>query len=70
MTALRALPRVDQEVLTLCVLEGVSTEDAARVMNVRLGTIKSRLSRAKARLRGAVDEPLSALRPEGVTDVV
>jgi RNA polymerase sigma factor (sigma-70 family) len=70
VTALRGLSRVDQEVLTLCVLEGLSTEDAARVMSVRVGTIKSRLSRAKARLREAMSEPTTALRPEGVTDVI
>ena len=70
MTALRGLSPIDQQVLTLCVLEGVSAEDAARIMGVRVGTIKSRLSRAKARLRGAISEPLTALRPEGVTDVL
>lgn len=69
VTALRGLSPIDQEVLTLCVLEGISAEDAARIMSVRIGTIKSRLSRAKARLRGAISEPSAALRPEGVTNV-
>lgn len=69
MTALRGLSRVDQEVLTLCVLASVGTEDAARIMGVRLGTVKSRLSRATARLRAAVAEPPVAIRPEGVSDV-
>lgn len=70
VAALRGLSLIDQEVLTLCVLEGLSAEDAARVMGVRVGTIKSRLSRAKARLRGAISEPSAAVRPEGVTDVL
>lgn len=70
VTALRGLSAIDQEVLTLCVLEGISAEDAARIMSVRVGTIKSRLSRAKGRLRGAIGESTTALRPEGVTDVL
>jgi RNA polymerase sigma factor (sigma-70 family) len=73
VAALRGLAPIHQEVLTLCVLEGVSAEDAARIMGVRVGTVKSRLSRAKARLRGGIsasNEPTPALRPEGVTDVV
>lgn len=70
VAALRSLSPIDQQVVTLCVLEGISTEDAARIMNVRVGTIKSRLSRAKARLRAAVDDSIAGLRPEGVTDVI
>jgi RNA polymerase sigma factor (sigma-70 family) len=70
IAALRGLPRIDQEILTLCVLEDVGAEDAARIMGVRAGTIKSRLSRAKARLRSALQESTSAVRQEGVTDVV
>lgn len=70
VTALRGLSPVDQEVITLCVLEGISAEDAARIMSVRVGTIKSRLSRAKARLRTAISESTTVLRPEGVTDVL
>jgi RNA polymerase sigma factor (sigma-70 family) len=68
--AMRGLSPIDQEVLTLCVLEGISAADAAQIMSVRVGTIKSRLSRAKARLRGAISETATALRPEGVTDVL
>ena len=70
VTALRGMSQIDQEVLTLCVLEGIRAEDAARIMNVRPGTVKSRLSRAKARLRDALNEPSPMLRPEGVTNVL
>lgn len=70
MTAMKELSPLDQEVLTLCVIEDVSTEDAARLMRVRVGTIKSRLSRAKERLRAAIDESASTLRPEGVNNVL
>lgn len=48
--ALRRLPPLDQQVITLCVLEGLSEKETALVLRVPLGTVKSRLSRAKARL--------------------
>jgi RNA polymerase sigma factor (sigma-70 family) len=69
VAALRSLAPTDQTVITLCVLEGLATPDAARVMGVREGTVKSRLSRAKARLRRALgDHPTPFSRPEGATD--
>jgi RNA polymerase sigma factor (sigma-70 family) len=70
VTALGKLSPVDQQILTLCVLEGISVEDAARVMGVRPGTVKSRLSRATARLRESLSESTMALRPEGATHVL
>jgi RNA polymerase sigma factor (sigma-70 family) len=45
------LPRREQEVLALCVWAELSYEDAAVALGVPVGTIRSRLSRAKARLR-------------------
>lgn len=58
-TALRRLSLADQRVLTLCVLEGLSEREAAEALGVPTGTVKSRLSRAKARLRGLVhDHPI------------
>ncbi len=48
--ALEQLPQRDQDILTLCVLEELSTADAATALGVARGTVKSRLSRAKARL--------------------
>jgi RNA polymerase sigma-70 factor (ECF subfamily) len=49
-SALAQLPKRDQDILTLCVLEELSTADAAAALGVAPGTVKSRLSRAKARL--------------------
>lgn len=40
----------DRDVLTLCVLEGLSVKQAADVLAVPEGTVKSRLHRAKTRL--------------------
>lgn len=50
MTALSDLSLADQQVLTLCVLEEWSERDAAAALNIRPGTVKSRLHRAKRRL--------------------
>ncbi|WP_374009367.1 RNA polymerase sigma factor [Leifsonia sp. LS-T14] len=57
-TALATLPRRDQDILTLCVLEELSTADAAAALGIAPGTVKSRLSRAKARLTELLQEPI------------
>jgi RNA polymerase sigma-70 factor (ECF subfamily) len=48
--ALRTLSLNDQQVITLCVLYGMSEREAALALGVPPGTVKSRLSRARARL--------------------
>lgn len=54
--ALAQLPRRDQDILTLCVLEDFSTQEAASALGVAPGTVKSRLSRAKAKLSALLEE--------------
>jgi RNA polymerase sigma factor (sigma-70 family) len=49
-TLMRELSINDQRVLTLCLLEGFSEREAAKTLGVPVGTVKSRLSRAKSRL--------------------
>ena len=49
--AIRGLPRREQEVLALCVWSGLSYDEAAVALGVPVGTIRSRLSRAKQHLR-------------------
>jgi len=46
------LPPLLREVVILCALEEVSYEQAAQVLAVPVGTVRSRLHRAKARLAG------------------
>jgi RNA polymerase sigma factor (sigma-70 family) len=60
--ALSKLSLNDQRIVSLCVLEGYSEREAAQVLGVPPGTVKSRLSRAKARLRN-----LLALNPVETT---
>lgn len=48
--AFATLSGADQDVLTLCVVNDFSLADAALALGTPLGTVKSRLSRAKKRL--------------------
>lgn len=48
---LRSLPKREQDVLVLCAAMELSYEDAAFALNVPIGTVRSRLSSARARLR-------------------
>ncbi len=50
-----------REVLVLVVIEGMNYEAAAKIMGVRSGTVKSRLSRARQQLKDAVDPGGSCL---------
>ncbi len=49
--ALARLPAEQRLVVVLCDVQDLDYEEAARVMQTSLGTVKSRLSRARARLR-------------------
>lgn len=68
LDAMRTLSLQDQQVLTLCVLEGWSERDAAAALAVAPGTVKSRLHRAKQRLAARVDRPTGATPAQGVSD--
>lgn len=57
--ALGRLSLRDRRVIVLCVLEGYSEREAADVLGVPPGTVKSRLSRAKRRLREQLVSPTS-----------
>ena len=58
--ALRALRPAEREVVALCVWEGLSYVQAAEAIGVPVGTIRSRLSRAKSRLQGLARNELLA----------
>jgi RNA polymerase sigma factor (sigma-70 family) len=54
------LPEDQRVVLLLVSLEDLSYEDVAKVTGVPIGTVMSRLSRARARLRELMDSPASS----------
>jgi RNA polymerase sigma-70 factor (ECF subfamily) len=53
--ALQALPDEQREVLELAVLEGLPYEEIALRLGVPEGTVKTRVSRARARLRRGIE---------------
>ncbi|QHC57839.1 sigma-70 family RNA polymerase sigma factor [Rathayibacter sp. VKM Ac-2760] len=54
--AFGALGLRDQDVLSLCVVAEMPIADAAAVLGVPEGTVKSRLSRAKGKLAGLISD--------------
>lgn len=61
--ALKQLSDEHRETLTLIAIEGLTYEEAAVVLDVAVGTIRSRLSRARAALRDLVDVEVSSNDP-------
>ena len=55
-TGLRALPSKQRRAFILAEFENLSYEEIAQIEGTRLGTIKSRINRAKMRLRTALEE--------------
>jgi len=62
VTQMGRLPPDQREVLLLAAVEELRYEEIARVLSVPIGTVMSRLSRAREKLRRLVAEPPSALR--------
>jgi RNA polymerase sigma-70 factor, ECF subfamily len=54
--AVRALPKSQREVVELCLLGDLSVADAAALLAVAEVTVRSHLSRARARLRTMLEE--------------
>ncbi|GAB2578040.1 sigma-70 family RNA polymerase sigma factor [Ramlibacter solisilvae] len=52
---LKRLPAEQRAVLLLVTLEDMSYEDTAKVLSIPVGTVMSRLSRARSRLRELMD---------------
>ncbi|WAU85840.1 RNA polymerase sigma factor [Streptomyces sp. Qhu-G9] len=58
LTALAALRRPEREVIALCLGEGLDYESAAGALGIAVGTVASRLSRARKKLRTAAEAQL------------
>lgn len=54
--ALRQLRRSEREVLSLCVWSGLDYQQTAEALGIPVGTVRSRLSRARAKLARLTDE--------------
>jgi RNA polymerase sigma factor (sigma-70 family) len=62
--AMGGLRRTEREVLALCVWSGLDYPQAAQALGVPVGTVRSRLSRARARLRRLTDRELAEEQAE------
>jgi RNA polymerase sigma-70 factor (ECF subfamily) len=58
---LQALPADQREVLLLVALEELSYQEVARILDVQIGTVMSRLSRARERMRAGNADEASAV---------
>ncbi|KWR87184.1 sigma-70 family RNA polymerase sigma factor [Cupriavidus sp. IDO] len=63
MSALDALPAEQRSVLLLVSVEDMSYADAARVLEIPIGTVMSRLSRAREKLLRSMDAGVPAAAP-------
>ncbi|GAA2632397.1 MULTISPECIES: RNA polymerase sigma factor [Streptomyces] len=61
---LSALRGPEREVLLLCLGEGLEYAEAARVLGIPVGTVRSRLSRARTKLRRLAEAELKKKRRE------
>ncbi|WP_199822893.1 RNA polymerase sigma factor [Streptomyces sp. NRRL B-24720] len=59
-TALAGLRRTEREVLSLCLWQGLDYTTTAQVLGVPVGTVRSRLSRARTKLRKLTDTEMQA----------
>jgi RNA polymerase sigma-70 factor (ECF subfamily) len=57
-TAIEALPVNFREVLLLCEVEEMSYQEIAETLSIPIGTVMSRLSRARKALRGSLQQKL------------
>ncbi|AWB89010.1 RNA polymerase sigma factor [Salinibacterium hongtaonis] len=59
LSALSELTQPHRDVVTLCVIEGLTEAEAAQMLSVPAGTVKSRLHRAKRRLAAQLSPVLA-----------
>jgi RNA polymerase sigma-70 factor (ECF subfamily) len=60
--AMQTLPAEQREALLLVTLEGLSYSEAAHALDIPIGTLMSRIGRARATLRTLTESPLPRLR--------
>ncbi|MGW0228807.1 RNA polymerase sigma factor SigE [Actinopolymorpha singaporensis] len=62
--ALEALPPEFRAAVVLCDIEGLSYEEIAATLGVKLGTVRSRIHRGRSQLREALAHRMPPRRPE------
>jgi RNA polymerase sigma factor (sigma-70 family) len=63
LEAVRGLPRAEREAVALCLWSGVSYAEAAAVLGVTESSVRSRVSRARARLTRNLADPAGPAPP-------
>jgi RNA polymerase sigma-70 factor (ECF subfamily) len=66
--ALDDLPPEYRAAVVLCDIEGLSYEEIAVTLGIKMGTVRSRIHRARARLRVALQDRAPVVRVPGPTD--
>lgn len=61
---LARLRQSERDVFTLCVWSGLSYQEAAQALGIPVGTVRSRLARARSRLRKLAEEELKKRRAD------
>lgn len=64
LDTISALPEREQEVVMLVLWSGLSYEEAATTLAIPVGTVRSRLSRARAKLQVVLTPPVRAVLKE------
>ncbi len=62
MSAIAKLPHDHREVITLCLILGYSYEEASGILNVPIGTVRSRISRARETLQHHLADTYQPMR--------
>jgi RNA polymerase sigma-70 factor (ECF subfamily) len=57
LTVVRSLPELEQDVLALCIWQGLSSGEAAEALGLPEGTVRSRLHRARVHLANLLKPP-------------
>jgi len=60
MAAIKKLPEEYRMIIILRDIQGLTYDEVAKTLDLNIGTIKSRLSRARARLKKMVDEGMNS----------
>ncbi|MGA7262839.1 MAG: RNA polymerase sigma factor [Stellaceae bacterium] len=68
--ALAQLPEEQRQVILLVGLEGMSYEDAAAILHVPIGTVRSRLSRGRESLRKLMDMEFKSVTNAGLRNFI